>query len=510
MNTSFERARQLSIQLTEIPSVNGTSGEQAIIDFLEAQLRSLPSVGRGEVKVFRIPCPDDPYGRTVLVAHRPGRLPQGVLLFGHTDTVGTSDYGSLEPLACRPEALTRAAAQGALGPEAEVRARSGGWLFGRGLLDMKAGVAATLLAFEQLAQGDPDGHLFWAATPDEEVGSAGIHTLGTWLQAYTQALGITVQAAINADFTGPTGSSLDWPWYLGSIGKVLLAVHVQGHASHVGEPQQGLDPNAVLSEVTNRLVYNRDYQETVDGESTPVPVSLLQRDDKPFYDVQTAVSASAYYNLLYMRSTPGALLERFRETVCGAAEAVYARHPERSRIPELPVLSFGEVWDRLTEQQQTEVLQAAALLSDDRDRARAMAARASALYSTDPVAVVYFANGLIPAVHGSADGEQDWADTASAIAAQSGHAVTLRHYYPYISDLSFVAASENWTDPAFKANYPVYRARLAIRPTLLTDRVAMIGTWGIGGHRPDESVEMGRTFGTLPLALEMACRRILT
>lgn len=51
------------------------------------------------------------------------------------------------------------------------------------------------------------------------------------------------------------------------------------------------------------------------GETTLVPVSLLQRDDKPFYDVQTAVSASAYYTLLYMQRTPSELMERFRATV---------------------------------------------------------------------------------------------------------------------------------------------------------------------------------------------------
>ncbi len=508
MSAAFDQARRLSIQLTEIASVNGSPGEQTIIDFLDDYLR--PAAVRGEVRVFRIPCPDDPYGRTTLLAHRPGRLPHGVLMFGHTDTVGTSDYGPIEPLACRPEALTRAAAQGALGPEAEARARSGEWLFGRGLLDMKAGVAATLLAFEQFIQGNPDGHLFWAATPDEEVGSAGIHALAIWLQAYTTSLGITVRAAINADFTGPTGTSRDWPWYLGSIGKVLLAVHVQGRPSHVGEPMQGLDPNAVVAAVTHRLVYNPAYQETVAGETTPVPVSLLQRDDKPFYDVQTAVSASAYFNLLYMQRTPSELMERFRATVQEAVDSVYARHPDRNRIPAMRVMTFQELWDALTAEQRAQVLDGTAAIGDERERSRVMAARATALGTSDPVAVVYFANGLIPAVHGSPDMEPDWAEAAREISARHGRTVALRHYYPYISDLSFVAHSEDWTDSGFKSNYPVYQARPKSQTAILTKHVAMMGPWGIGAHRPDESVEMGRTFGVLPVALESVCRRILT
>lgn len=98
-------------------------------------------------------------------------------------------------------------------------------------------------------------------------------------------------------------------------------------------------------------------------------------------------------------------------------------------------MSFHEVWDSLTAEQQAQVLDGTAAIGDERERSRAMAARASALWTSDPVAVVYFANGLIPAVHGSPDMETGWAEAAREISARHGRTVSLRHYYPYISDL---------------------------------------------------------------------------
>lgn len=508
MGNHFERVRKLAVRLTEISSVNGTSGERDIVAFLDEHVRVSNTFGRGDIKLFSIPCIDDSVGRSVLVAHRPGRSNQGVLLFGHTDTVGTSDYGPLEALACRSQELTRKVADGALGADAQARARSGRWLFGRGLLDMKAGVAATLVAFQAIAESQPDGHLLWAATPDEEVGSRGVHALTSWLSAYLESAGVTLRAAINADFTGPVDRAVDWPWYQGSIGKVLLGVHVQGWPSHVGEPDVGLDPNAVVSEVTRRIVYSKDYQETVGDECTPMPVSLRQRDDKPFYDVQTALSAGAFYNVLYMRDGPGDLFERFRRTVRSAVGDVYERHPGKNALPPTAVVSFDEVWAGLDQGQRAEILWRTTTIADDRERARSMAAQAAMFWTSGMVAVVYFANGLIPAVRTGEAGRPDWEHIVNAVRRDLGTSITLRHYYPYISDLSFVASSADWDDVVFRGNYPIYRAHNGTQ-SMLTDNIAMIGPWGIGAHRADESIEMERTFHMLPLALQAACQQIL-
>jgi arginine utilization protein RocB len=133
---------ELALELVAMGSVNGSPGETALVESLAAHLRAHPLARSGALRVELLPSPDDPLGRPVLLACRPGRRRRAVLLMGHIDTVGTGDYLDLEPLALRPRALTQEVAKGALGAAMAELARSGDWLFGRGVLDMKSGVAA--------------------------------------------------------------------------------------------------------------------------------------------------------------------------------------------------------------------------------------------------------------------------------------------------------------------------------------------------------------------------------
>ncbi|TGV61901.1 M20/M25/M40 family metallo-hydrolase, partial [Mesorhizobium sp. M2D.F.Ca.ET.160.01.1.1] len=99
---------------------------------------------------------------------------------GHYDTVTTRDYGELEDLATRPGLLTPAlgktlaTAETAAARRARVDFASGEFLAGRGLLDMKAGLAAGLAVCTQFAESiNPAGNIFFLAVPDEENNSAG-------------------------------------------------------------------------------------------------------------------------------------------------------------------------------------------------------------------------------------------------------------------------------------------------------------------------------------------------
>src|ERR1044072_3033516 len=87
-----------------------------------------------------------------------GRAARTVLLTGHFDTVPTEDYGDLKPVAGESEALRQGLLQRLrlhAATAAEQRAlrdlADGDYLPGRGLLDMKAGLAAGLAVLEAFA-----------------------------------------------------------------------------------------------------------------------------------------------------------------------------------------------------------------------------------------------------------------------------------------------------------------------------------------------------------------------
>lgn len=50
-------------------------------------------------------------------------------------------------------------------------AESGDWLFGRGTMDMKAGLAVQLSMLERAMNGHFDGNVLLITVPDEEVNS---------------------------------------------------------------------------------------------------------------------------------------------------------------------------------------------------------------------------------------------------------------------------------------------------------------------------------------------------
>ena len=84
--------------------------------------------------------------------------------------------------------------------------------------------------------------------------------------------------------------------YTGSIGKVLARFFCKGIETHVGEPFSGLNANFMVSELNRLLELNSDYCEEVDGEVTPPPTNLMQKDLKEAYSVQTPHTAVSLFN----------------------------------------------------------------------------------------------------------------------------------------------------------------------------------------------------------------------
>jgi len=110
-----------------------------------------------------------------------------------------------------------------LGGRAAIELRSGAFLPGRGVLDMKSGLAVGIALLERFAQ-DPErqGNLLFVATPDEEGGSHGMRSAAAQLPEIAAEWGLDLAAALNLDITvdqadGREGRVI----YTGSVGKLL-------------------------------------------------------------------------------------------------------------------------------------------------------------------------------------------------------------------------------------------------------------------------------------------------
>jgi len=308
----FETVRDYTVRLVRISSVSPGAGERTVA---EEALRILHEDGLGEAYAASglDPLPGDLYDRANAFAFLRGASPRTVVMLGHIDTVGTIDYGPLEPWALDPLALAeRQAELAALMPElrAVLEAHPGDVMLGRGVADMKSGVAVNLAVMRALARQARDGTLplsvVCLATPDEENESAGVLQAVRFLLRLREEHGLDYLGAINTDTILPRSMGDPQRYiYTGTVGKLLPSFLVIGREAHAGVPFEGLDANLLAAELIRDLGMNVELCDVVRGQATPPPVTLHAADLKTHYDVQLAFAASFYLNVLDIRDRTG-------------------------------------------------------------------------------------------------------------------------------------------------------------------------------------------------------------
>ncbi len=480
----FEEQKELTRELVAVKSIVGSDGgEQAMAEHLYEKLSQWDYFRKHPENLFLIPTERDTVCRSSVAAlimpESAGETADAVFLMGHIDTVETSDYGPLEQYATRPDELQKALAEVCADGEVLEDLRSGKYMFGRGTLDMKAGVACYLKMLNFFAQDRTRlrGALIALFECDEEGDSHGMITSVSFIRELAAARGLNIRAALCSDY-----SSKEAAVYLGTVGKYLPCVMAFGSSSHVGQVFSSVDPNLVIAEITARIDYNTDLCEQQFGEMTQPPVSLKQTDTKSTYSVQTADSAYVYFNWFALRKTEKEILENCRDIARTAAEKVTERinASKRAFSGKLEDLGGDPSADASLEPVSVPRVflldeYAASLGEQVREPDPSMDIRmfriseAARIRSKDPdmspVILVFTAGVSYPPVT---------VDPASELGlAASELGIPVRTYYPFISDASFVS--------------------------LLGDvPLINLGTYGRDAHMYTERVDMDYSFRILP------------
>jgi arginine utilization protein RocB len=274
-----------------------------------------------------------------------GQGREAVVLTGHYDTVTTADYGELAALAISPEALLpalmRRLANAATPAEAARRADFAveGWLPGRGLLDMKGGLAAGLAAMAaHAATPARRGNLLFLAVPDEEYASTGARAAALALPGLARERDLDVVAAINLDSISDDADGVAGRVVaLGTVGKVLPTAFVVGEPVHSGFPLRGLNAAVLAGAIARALEWAPELTDESAAEAG-TPVSLLSlRDGKVGYDVTTPATAWATWSVLNHRRDPSTVLRMVERLVREAADACLADLAARAARSGQPV-----------------------------------------------------------------------------------------------------------------------------------------------------------------------------
>ncbi len=540
-----EEVLQLTKQLVGVASVVGTPGEPVLAHWIYGYLAQLPYFQRnpGHLRLQRTEDDDrERYNVVALVKGEKKPSAKTVLMLGHLDTVGTDDYGVLQTYAHSHDELMQHLDEWDLTPDELSDLRSGRWLLGRGALDMKGGLASELYVLQTMAgqTEDLEGNLVLLAECDEEDMSHGVLSALPLLASIAEDHGLEYQAAINADYTSPRFPGDDVRYlYLGTVGKLLPAFYVTGKETHVGQPFEGLDPNLIVAELTRRLSYNPQLCDLAYGETTLPPVSLKQADFKDVYTVQTPMAAHVYFNFAIHSWSPAKVLDLMKEQAdqafADALQLLSQRHRaycELSNIPyqTLPwqprVIGYNDLYQELVAQYGDELTdalheKAREIVFNEVDLRDFCTAMVEELWrwstNREPAIIVYFGSVYYPRIEITGENEAEQRLLAAVDRAlsevETAHPIRLRKFYPYISDMSFLAVSDDPTAiHAYTDNFPAWGLKHYLDFDLISQLnlpVVNIGPYGLDAHKRLERMEINYSCQTVPNLILSTIKQLL-
>ena len=488
-----EKIYQLMKELVAIESVSCVRGEVEAAQFIYDYFMDMPyfKANPGHAGLYKIE--GDPHGRFVPYAFIRGNSPKTVVIMGHFDVVGTEDYGEAEPLAFTiGEELERALAAKDLDAEARADMDSGEWIWGRGVADMKGGLAVNMVLAEGFAEralaGDLPGSLFFMGVPDEESYSSGMRAGVTLLSEFKEKENLDLRLLIDPEPNTVTDEGAQ-VINIGSVGKTLPVVMVQGVTAHVGARFDGISPLAILTRIELATDESLEFTDSYQSEATLPPSWANLRDRKEVYDASIPYRAAGYMTVLSFTSTPDEILEKlrsisekaFREAVA-ALDALYQEYKKldssetKERIYYEPlVMTFGELCSKLKEERggafddfyRIAYADVAEKIADGSvnypgGTVELMEKVLNFADIKQPLVLLGFAPPYYPAVHSDMIPGCEGAGTAvfkrlEALSTELfGQDLVPENYAMGISDLSYCAVNRPFDTDAYSDNTPIW------------------------------------------------------
>ncbi|OZU90038.1 hypothetical protein CIL03_02560 [Virgibacillus indicus] len=525
----------LLCSLVNHQSITGTTAEIAIAEYLHHQLGEKVYFQNNPNHLQLHPLDDGRRLLTALVRGKSSRS-ETVILLSHFDVVGTDDYGSIQNLAFHPRELTREMnnIKDELPPAVQEDLDNGDWLFGRGSMDMKAGLSIHLSIIEKAIEGEFDGNILLLTVPDEEVNSMGMLTALPVLNQLKKDENLTYNACLNGEpmFSKYPGDP-SYYVYTGSIGKVLPGFYCYGKESHVGEPFAGINPNLMVSFLSQQLELNESFIEKIDDEVTPPPVSLMQRDLKKEYSVQTPHAAISMYNVLFLKQSFKEINEKLLAGAKKAAENIEGYIKDKSEKfskvasdfsmsqSNVNVLMYEELYAEAVKRYgKGEITRRQNLLfsqreQGDRDFSTLLVQDlASLCKDLTPMIVLFYSPPFYPAVTSHADPYiKNVMDSVKEYTRDQFHVkLTVSEFFTGLSDLSYVGpVSSSSKLQQLTVNMPLQNNGFVF-PEDIMDQLTMpvlnIGPLGKDPHQWTERLELTYSFDYLPSILTEAIHQL--
>ncbi len=541
----------LTLDLVRIPSVSGTSHEERMAERIHELLAAESYFIKHPKHLVRIPTESDGLKRSAVLAFVASDTPskRTLLLTGHHDVVDATVYGELSELAFDPMGYTAKKALQELAPDVRCDMDSGNYLFGRGTMDMKAGLAMHMAYLAQRARhkkdmADQHGltprplniNLLFLSVPDEEADSVGMRGVLPSLVGFIEQHNLELVAA----FTGEpafwsSGPNPARTYYTGTTGKIMPVFYCLGLEAHVGYAFDGINASSLAAQVALLMEGNTDFMESHGNDALCPPVCLHLADRPRPYSVTLAERAAAYFNVLTTTRTPDEMLHACSDvakkamTLCldrwKKAGAAYGQATgQKNPVPSWPVhvITYSSVYEmavkelgaEVVEKRLSEHLQTLPKNSDQREQSLAlMDCLISLAHLKGPAIIVGFVPPYYPPrINTRASAAErtllNIMQTITAKADASCGQVKLVECFGGITDLSFLgfqgeakalhSLAKNMPGWGFVYDLPMESLMQLDVP------IANMGPSGKDAHKDVERLELDYSFELAPRLLDEA------
>lgn len=526
---SKEQLKSLLIELVNWESLTGTEGEKQFAQKLSDKLFTLDYFTKHPEHLQLLEATKERF--SVFALFKTNVTTKTIILMSHYDTVHIEEYGAYKHLATRPEELTEMFEQikDTFTKEVKQDITSNEYLFGRGVMDMKMGLALHMQLLEKAIVETWPINIILLTVPDEEVNSAGMCTAIPTLNRLKEKHELDIAYFLNSE---PSFSQYpndpNYYIYSGSIGKIMPSALFYGRETHAGEPLNGMTSQFIASFLTRKMEWNNAFTETSFNEKTPLPVTLSQIDLKDDYSTQTSSRTAALYNVFIMKRTAHEVMEIFKqiaEEAAGECNESYQKIITREQavsIGKVSVIKYAELItyakNKLTEKKMNQLIEKIQQRTDYDEREKSIRIVDALMLECQelaPAMVLFFAPPYYPAINTSNDLfiKENVQFIQEQALKQFDLTVEQVHYFNGISDLSYVnydEADESWKD--YVQNTPTWGEVYHIPFTdmqQLQAPVLNVGPFGKDAHKVTERLHERNAFVETPWLLEQLMRRML-
>ncbi|RFU62919.1 M20/M25/M40 family metallo-hydrolase [Peribacillus glennii] len=536
-----EQILSLIRRLVRVPSIAGTADENVMAEELLGVFKEIPYFRENPDCLFEKHIEGDSLKRKAIAAllkGKKGKSNKTVILLSHFDVVGVEDYGYLKDYAFNPDLYTQKLKDTSLPEDIMKELHSGNWLFARGIMDMKAGLALHISLLEKYAaKRDFEGNILLLSTPDEERNSEGMFAAVALLTSLKRQYGLEYCIGICSEpsFASFPGDESKYV-YLGSVGKLLPMVFCNGKETHVGEPLEGVNASWMAAVFTANMELSILFIDQDGDERNPPPTCLKLTDLKEQYNVQTPTDAYVLYNVLTLRQTPGEVMDKLKLIaeqssleILGKIKNMYnsrvhskldhlkPRVYSYSYLYMLGKERFGEDFEREmadVHDQQTDTQ------FDYRLKTVEIAKKISGYFQDlSPFYLIMFAPPYYPHVSLLKDGGRD--EKIRSIAEGIIHEakdvfrqeIKLKQFFTGLSDVSYCRLLDaDRVIPSLKDEMPLYGKKYKM-PLKEIEELNIptinLGPFGKDAHKRTERLELSFSLDTLPHLLKYTVDSVL-